>query len=1060
MVSEYKKSCGYAVGTLKDFVYLIPYSADRFSYSIDNGMCSEVAMNDTAGVIRIEGFQTSLKNTETLEGRFKYESEVSIYIHETLGKNLYDRLRYLIQNRWFVVVEDMQGVQYIQSVEFYSEFEYNISLTDQNSAQNRIQLRFKGSSNFPSMIMGHNISKGLTTALIEKDCRFIQGGVKDFKMCESGYVIIKENNHEISKIDTTGGRSFKNIDFIKKSFTYTQNYSNGQYEDTITFSIPLSDYKYYWHYNIIEFKDNRYVATFRTANDNMYVIGFSDGASASYVIESSNAVNSLNKITITLKYIGSDGFYISSKDDSIFGTDDTTSWKPAPDMVNGVFTKECVGNGMAVITLIQRYTSSGTPLNEYLALQGYADRYSSLNIIGIYTLSDDVGFPLTVAHASCVGGLCDTKNTISNPYSFDAYNTTQSFEFTTSCDYNFIGIPEWLDITPTGSAFEMTLNSAMPAESASATFYIETTDGTRYPIIVNFTASGETTGWDVLPREFYITHDSQNITANYLGDITDGNVEFSSDTLTLVNIGGGSIIVRVPANNTNDIAYHFFTVKNKKNGESVDIKVIQSSMSEDWRTIDGYYCMDGDKYTKLELYVGGKGTKVYKAGTLIERGSSDCIVKETRWIQYDTFCDGVNEYALLKEQMSTDGGSSWTDTGETMKGALVEANSEKCNPDHVKWQNTGEYRCENGNRCEVWAKYIDEEPNGETEGRNCVYDPTNCPTEFPTKWELSTKTQCKDRGNGICDSWYLEEEFITYDGGSTWESLGIFRLSDTMAMKDDDNCNCPNHDKWRYERWVWDGVGILCEDDEYNCKMDVLWTPYGFKYMPMTQYPNERHGEWTNKLITEILAPCDFTDKFDHISNFAKDCMQLVTVEDLDCININDITSAFENCVSLERMPLKNLKRVTHCARAFYNCSKITGTYNIPMPNVVYCEQMFYGSGIEGWDFGGARLAYKPSDIIGGSVLKSLKGLDFGSITEDDSYEMTWRSNYIETLEIKNIGIDFNFSGMPNLSKASIQYMYENASSSKRIVWTYNSKNIQKWGSLPTGKSNIIWNKI
>ena len=38
MVSEYKKSCGYAVGTLKDFIYLIPYSADRFSYSIDNGM--------------------------------------------------------------------------------------------------------------------------------------------------------------------------------------------------------------------------------------------------------------------------------------------------------------------------------------------------------------------------------------------------------------------------------------------------------------------------------------------------------------------------------------------------------------------------------------------------------------------------------------------------------------------------------------------------------------------------------------------------------------------------------------------------------------------------------------------------------------------------------------------------------------------------------------------------------------------------------------------------------------------------------------------------------------
>ena len=56
---------------------------------------------------------------------------------------------------------------------------------------------------------------------------------------------------------------------MPKSLTYTQAYSNGKFEDTITFSIPLSDYKYYWHYNLIEFGDNRYVATFRTDNDNL-----------------------------------------------------------------------------------------------------------------------------------------------------------------------------------------------------------------------------------------------------------------------------------------------------------------------------------------------------------------------------------------------------------------------------------------------------------------------------------------------------------------------------------------------------------------------------------------------------------------------------------------------------------------------------------------------------------------------------------------------------------------------------------------------------------------------
>lgn len=1058
MVSEYKQSCGYAVGTLKDFIYLIPYNADRLSYSIDNGMCSEVGINDTTNIIRIEGFQASLKNTETFEGRFKFESEVGIYIHETLGKNLFDRLRYLIQNRWFVVVEDLQGIQYIQSVEFYSEFEYNISLTDQNNGQNRIQLRFKGSSNFPTMIMGKNIVKASTTALISSDCRYIKGGIFDFKMCESQYVVIRETNHEIGAINTTGGFSFKDIDFMPKTYTYTQNYADGQFEDTITFSIPLSDYKYYWHYNLIEFKNNRYVATFRTANDNMYVVGYSDGASVTYVIETSNAVNALNKITITLKYVGSDGMYISSKDDSVFGKDDSVTLRPAPDFVNGVLTKECIENGKAKILLVQRYTASGTPLNEYLVLEGYADRFAGLNIVGIYSLNDDLGFPLIVDHPSCNGGLCNTFNNISNPYSFDVYNTIHTFEFTSTCDLKLVGVPDWLDVTDTGSAFEMELNSRIPQESTSAIFYIETSDGTRYPIIVNYTASTDTTGWNVIPRIKYISHNAQNVTFIYTGDVTADDLEVSSSSVTILNKEDGSIIVRVPENNTNSEITYYITVTNKKNGETVELRIIQSSVNEDWRTVSGYICENGNKYTKLELYVGGKGTKVYKAGSLIEEHSSDCGTNTTRWIQYDTICEGVDEYALEKEQKTNDGGKTWIDTGSRRRGVLVETNSEKCNPDHVKWKFTGEYMCERGLKCEVWEKYVDNVSIGQRQTRNCILDETECPSDYPTKWELSSKTQCVDRGNGVCDSWYLLEQFISYDGGNTWQSLGLFRVSDTIARRDDDECNCSKHDEWRYERWVWDGKGFLCDDSFYDCKMTAIWIPYGFTYNDRYQY--ERHGVWTDKTITHIEAPCDITLVFDHLNEFAKDCMNLKTVEELDCSKLDSITQIFENCVSLTNMPLKNLDRVSHANRAFYGCSSLKGSYTVNMTNLAYAEQMFFGSGIEGWDFGGARLAWKPKDIIGGSVLKSLKGLDFINVKEDDSYEMTWRSNYIETLEIKNIGIDFDFRRMPNLSKESIEYMYNNASSTKQITWTYNSSNMAKWGSLPSGKSNIKWNRV
>ena len=84
----------------------------------------------------------------------------------------------------------------------------------------------------------------------------------------------------------------------------------------------------------------------------------------------------------------------------------------------------------------------------------------------------------------------------------------------------------------------------------------------------------------------------------------------------------------MPVNNTENIAYHFFTITNNKNGESVEIKVIQSGSVEDWRDVGGFICKNGNKYTKKELYVGGKATGVLKEGTLVETGSTDCIISE------------------------------------------------------------------------------------------------------------------------------------------------------------------------------------------------------------------------------------------------------------------------------------------------------------------------------------------------------------------------------------------------------------------------------------------------
>ena len=86
----------------------------------------------------------------------------------------------------------------------------------------------------------------------------------------------------------------------------------------------------------------------------------------------------------------------------------------------------------------------------------------------------------------------------------------------------------------------------------------------------------------------------------------------------------------------------------------------------------------------------------YRRGRLIEAGSEDCNTIEWKEVTGSWFCIGFNEtqyrwvdsgeyvcdtgnkYAKEKEQVSEDGGMTWTDTGQTRAGTLIEVNSEDC----------------------------------------------------------------------------------------------------------------------------------------------------------------------------------------------------------------------------------------------------------------------------------------------------------------------------------------------------------------------------------------------
>lgn len=164
-----------------------------------------------------------------------------------------------------------------------------------------------------------------------------------------------------------------------------------------------------------------------------------------------------------------------------------------------------------------------------------------------------------------------------------------------------------------------------------------------------------------------------------------------------------------------------------------------------WITVEGeYVCVGTSKYTKEKEQTSADGTVWTdtgntRAGSLIETSSSSCQNVQTRWVtasgQYS--CVGYDKYSMDKEQQSTDGGTTWTDTGNTRAGStLIEANSS-----------------------------------------DCGYHPQSI-----TRWiTVSGDYTCQGT-----DKYNKEKEQISYDSGSTWTDTGNTRAGSIIEADSED----------------------------------------------------------------------------------------------------------------------------------------------------------------------------------------------------------------------------------------------------------------------------------
>lgn len=850
MVTEFlQERCDYIGGSLKPFIYLLPRKTTRIDYELDNYKC-QINNIYAEEVIKVEGFKASLAVSESVDNRLKFSSVVTVSLRETWGDIWVDLVGELKNLDCYVVVEDLSGTQYIQSPEFTSEFSYTY---DFSSSGNIAQLKYGCDTNMPAIVLNTKITE--TSTISSTDCGYAQGGEIDLRLSPYQYVFI-DNDQETGRFTTvtaTAGEAMHRIQPSKDTFRFTQTFDGNSYKETLTFRIPLQGYKFYFHYNLVEFNENRYAMIFKTPQGNWIGSGFEFGFMPTYTIETSDTVDEMNFIEITLQHAGQNSvFYAETEPEIIDSTTDVfiPVTQPIKDPKTGENLQywHCLTKTTAVYTLVQMVTESGVPTDRYMCLQGYEQLYRNFNIIGTYDENMDFGFELKFGNSDCaIKDNCKFGKMTKDVYTF--HKTGDSFEayIKNPCPWTMTRIPSWLKayVYEGSSWVEYQSLSGLGGLTYNVKFVAQqdATDNrvVDYGLLKSFDNEfivqfilEKKVNW-INPLEHYINAKEQYV-SSYIGrDYTDYVVCEASPELTAEKIRGTSTIkIKVPMNEDESLPKEYYvkvcdTVRN----EYGYIRIYQDHLYVEYRNeAGGTVCIDGTSYKKVRRYIGYDAehidilTNEVITGEKILDNDPQCHLEVIDEGLYDyvykpsdgTVCDNGNLYSRWRKWETHDAGNSWVATDEYQKGEMIEEGADECSTPQHKYTkyivDESKYDCYGTDsyymECECWS--YDEMTWYKADNQQCRISQTVKTSNDPAcagggfapgyieRWNLSTETYCK---NGL--EYYLERKSTSYDGGVTFIQTNEYRESNRATGQD-----CTQTDTKLYT-WIVDDSEYVCD---------------------------------------------------------------------------------------------------------------------------------------------------------------------------------------------------------------------------------------------------------
>ena len=802
-VSTYKNNeCRYNIDKLEKVVYLI--NEDDFrNIHIDNGEAYVDSISATP--LSLAVYNISLSDTDELDERYKFTHTL------TFSMRGYSNYKYF-KSKYYAIVKTVDGVYWLVNPMFPCKVTYTYTL-DANGSHTDFTLATI--SNHPTLRV-HGLDHATPYECGYRHCKF-----DTLRLNEAKYSLRSSNNIKY----TNDG--FKDVVFNKNSAVFTETFDGKNVSHSLQFNIKFDDYKSSWHYNLLEFMNNKYAAIIKSSCDKYILTGFNFGLQPSFTVTANDEMT-MDNIQINLIDSHDNGDFIGETYDEIHET--------KYEDIYFVYTVEydgweCFSENTARYLLKKEIDALGNSTGRYMCLEGYTDRFTELglNIVGTFKDTE------TFINPQCHGVSCTAQTSFPNSFVFN----------TVGCrTYSLVASTNW---TLTSSDAHITVN---PSSGLANTQYnIEicntltpTSSETTSTIQLNYCETTKTYNVSVVKGNpcftagavFDISANAQYVTVPTSCCIQA--VTSHSSIVSNITIQNSYFKVYVPQNNTGSIRVITLTVT-LCDTTTAEVTINQGIGFERWvkesTSCSGNYKCDVErKYT---------GTTISNVNTRTEETrlincvtSSECGGSTTRWIDSsETTCSGGKKYIVQIEQVSTDGGSSWSNTGNKRLGSETSDPSGEC----AGVEKLEDWR-ENGYICNETTKYVRLQLYVSTDGQTWV------------------ATNTYKSGDRILETNSTDCGYITPSTVWTYED---WRLVDTDYICDDGN----KYEKLR--RWVsndnvnWTSTdvykrGNLIEDNSGDCGYDPSITGNCSSY------------------IDDGDTICDGYDKYKYLRKYVRNC--------------------------------------------------------------------------------------------------------------------------------------------------------------------------------------------